>query len=68
MGVSRFRRFHLGRLRRYGRFPASTRRQAAAWCEYLESHAQRVYSCVVTPQLRAARELAEKIKKRKAGR
>jgi putative DNA primase/helicase len=42
-------------------------RQAAAWCEYLESHSKRVYSCVVTPQLRAARELAEKIKKRKVG-
>ena len=42
-------------------------RQAAAWCEYLESHARRVYSCVVTPQLRAARELADKIKKRKVG-
>ena len=40
-------------------------RQAAAWCDYLESHARRVYSCVVTPQLRAARELADKIKKRK---
>ncbi len=40
-------------------------RQAAAWCEYLESHARRVYSCVVTPQLRAARELADKIKHRK---
>ena len=42
-------------------------RQAAACCEYLESHSQRVYSCVVTPQLRAARELAEKIRKRKVG-
>jgi putative DNA primase/helicase len=41
--------------------------QAAAWCEYLESHARRVYSCVVTPQLRAARELADKIKHRKVG-
>ncbi|MCC6486392.1 MAG: DUF3987 domain-containing protein [Candidatus Hydrogenedentes bacterium] len=41
--------------------------QAAAWCDYLESHARRVYSCVVTPQLRAARELAEKIKHRKVG-
>jgi putative DNA primase/helicase len=41
--------------------------QAAAWCEYLESHARRVYSCIVTPQLRAARELAEKIKQRKVG-
>jgi len=42
-------------------------RQAAAWCEYLESHARRVYSCIVTPQLRAARELEEKIKHRKVG-
>jgi putative DNA primase/helicase len=42
-------------------------RMAAAWCEYLESHARRVYSCIVTPQLRAARELAGKIKKRKIG-
>jgi putative DNA primase/helicase len=35
-------------------------RQAAAWCEYLESHARRVYSCIVTPQLRAAIELANR--------
>jgi putative DNA primase/helicase len=40
---------------------------AAAWCDYLESHARRVYSCIVTPQLRAARELADKIKRRKIG-
>jgi hypothetical protein len=40
-------------------------RRAAAECDYLESHARRVYSCVATPQLRAARELAEKIKGRK---
>jgi putative DNA primase/helicase len=43
-------------------------RQAAAWCDYLESHARRVYSCIVTPQLRAARELADKIKHRKVGK
>jgi len=42
-------------------------RQAAAWCEYLESHARRVYSCITTPQLRAARELADKIKHRRVG-
>ena len=42
-------------------------KQAAAWCDYLESHAKRVYSCVTTPQIRAARELADKIKKRKIG-
>jgi len=41
--------------------------KAAAWCDYLESHARRVYSCIVTPQLRAARELADKIKTRKVG-
>lgn len=40
-------------------------RKAGAWCEYLQSHAKRVYSCIVTPQLRLARELAEKIKLRK---
>jgi len=39
--------------------------QAAAWCEYLESHARRVYSCITTPQMRSAQELAEKIKRRK---
>jgi len=41
--------------------------QAVAWCDYLESHARRVYSCIVTPQLRSARELAEKIRMRKIG-
>ena len=35
--------------------------QAAAWCDYLATHARRVYAGVVTPQLRAARELANKI-------
>ena len=33
-------------------------RQAAAFCDFLESHARRVYSCVITPELRAAHELA----------
>ena len=42
-------------------------RRAAAWCDYAESHARRIYSCIVTPQLRAARELADKIKKRAVG-
>lgn len=31
---------------------------AVAWCRYLESHAWRVYSCIVSPQCYAARELA----------
>ena len=42
-------------------------KQAVAWCEYLESHAGRIYSCIVTPQLRAAQELAGKIRARKVG-
>lgn len=32
--------------------------QAAAWCEYLESHAKRIYSCVTSPEAHAARLLA----------
>ena len=39
-------------------------KRAAAGCEYFESHAKRVYSCIVTPQLRAARELADHIKRK----
>jgi hypothetical protein len=31
--------------------------QAASWCSYLESHAKRVYSLVISPPLRAAAEL-----------
>ena len=42
-------------------------KQAASWCDYLETHARRVYSCFITPQLRASRELADKIKTRKIG-
>jgi putative DNA primase/helicase len=42
-------------------------KQAGAWCEYLESHARRVYSFVTTSRMRAARELADKIKQRKVG-
>jgi putative DNA primase/helicase len=42
-------------------------RQAAAYCDYLESHARRIYSCITTPQVRAARELSEKLKQRKVG-
>ena len=38
--------------------------QAAAACEYFESHARRVYSCVVSPQLRASHELAEHLKRK----
>jgi putative DNA primase/helicase len=41
--------------------------QAILWCGYLESHARRVYSCIVSPQMRAARDLADRIKQRKVG-
>ena len=41
--------------------------QAAAFCDYLESHARRVYACVITPQVRAAHVLASKIKTKKVG-
>ncbi|HUX67791.1 MAG TPA: YfjI family protein [Terriglobales bacterium] len=34
---------------------------AAAWCEYLESHARRVYACIVSPALRAAEELSRRL-------
>jgi hypothetical protein len=49
------------------RIPLQSTRQAAAFCEYLESHARRIYSCVVSPQMRAAHELAARIKRREVG-
>jgi hypothetical protein len=36
--------------------------QAAAWCEYLESHARRVYGLVAETGRRAAIQLAERIR------
>lgn len=32
-------------------------KQAAAWCDYLESHARRIYSMIVSPDRQAATEL-----------
>ncbi len=40
-------------------------KQAAALCDYLEQHAQRVYSCMIAPEMRGARELARHMKTRK---
>jgi putative DNA primase/helicase len=37
--------------------------QAAAWCEYLESHAKRIYSCVSSPDVHAGRLLAGHIER-----
>jgi putative DNA primase/helicase len=31
--------------------------QAAAWCDYLKSHARRIYSMIVSPERQAAAEL-----------
>jgi hypothetical protein len=36
-------------------------KQAAAWCEYLESHARRIYSMIISPERRAAAELGRRI-------
>jgi putative DNA primase/helicase len=52
---------------KFGEVSLAHARQAAAWCEYLESHARRIYSCVVTPQIHAAHVLANKIKEKKVG-
>jgi hypothetical protein len=38
-----------------------------AYCRYFESHANRIYSCITSPRVDAARRLAEKIKTRKIG-
>jgi putative DNA primase/helicase len=37
--------------------------QAAAWCEYLETHAARLYSSAENPAMEAARALLERIRK-----
>jgi putative DNA primase/helicase len=37
-------------------------RQAAAFCDFLETHARRVYACVISPECRAAHELARHIR------
>ncbi|WP_125185642.1 YfjI family protein [Desulfofundulus salinus] len=39
-------------------------KMAAAWCDYLESHARRIYGLVGSVGQRAAAELAKKIQKR----
>jgi hypothetical protein len=41
--------------------------QAIDWCAYLESHARRVYSCVVDAQMQAAAVLAAGLRDRTVG-
>jgi putative DNA primase/helicase len=36
--------------------------QAAAWCDYLESHAERIYSMLISPERQAAAELGRHLK------
>lgn len=38
-------------------------KMAAAFCDYLEIHARRIYSCITAPEVRAARELARHIQR-----
>lgn len=39
----------------------------ADYCNYAETHARRIYSCITSPQLKAARDLAKKILERRIG-
>ena len=43
--------------------PLVQAQRSAAWCEYLEAHAQRVYSCVINADDRAAATLGEHLRK-----
>lgn len=36
---------------------------AAAWCDYLESHAMRIYGSTITPEMESARELVKHIER-----
>jgi hypothetical protein len=36
-------------------------KQAAAWCDYLESHARRIYSMIISPERQAAAELGRRL-------
>lgn len=45
-----------------GPVSSETAVKAAGWCEYLESHARRIYGLLGNQGIRAAAELAAKIK------
>src|SRR3989338_1465844 len=45
-----------------GAIPVECVERAAAWCEYLEGHARRVYTSSVTAEYQAARNLVRKIR------
>lgn len=46
------------------KMPLEDAKRGAAWCAFLQSHARRVYACLVAPEMRAAHELARRIKAR----
>jgi len=48
-----------------GDIPQESAKKAAAWCDYLESHARRIYGMLGDVSQRAAVELAKKLKARK---
>jgi putative DNA primase/helicase len=41
--------------------------QGDSWCTRLESHARRIYSCILSPRMQAAADLAAKIRKKIIG-
>jgi len=45
-----------------GDVPLESAKKAAAWCDYLESHARRIYGMLGDASQRAAAELAKKLK------
>src|SRR5712692_229283 len=50
-----------GNLEGYAPITLEHTRQAAELCDYLESHAVRVYGCMVSPEMASARELGRHI-------
>ncbi len=51
--------------RQGGPIPLESAERAAAWCDYLESHARRIYGMIGNTGQRAAIELSKKLKNKK---
>jgi len=51
--------------RQGGPVPLESAERAAAWCDYLESHARRIYGLIGNAGQRAAMELSKKLKNKK---
>ena len=54
--------FHIAEGGGIAQVPLIQAQRAAAWCEYLESHARCVYSCVTSHSNRLAADLGSKLK------